>query len=325
MVAAVETMAYANQVPWHGLGKPVTNNLTPAQMLKAAQLDWTVSKRETFFKAASGKHTPMPGEFALVRDKDEFLLSNVGATYKPVQNADAMDFFKKFVTAGKMKMETAGSLWGGRYVWGLARLGHDFRLGKNDEVRGYLLMMNPHILGKAMVMQFTPIRVVCWNTLTFALGSNLKGDAGAFRMFHSTVFNDRVKKQAEEALGLASDQMGEFRQAAESLVKKKIKPKAIEQYFCDVLEYDPETKQVKAKGEQAAREPVMLPKFRTAYEEAPGAQMATAQGTYWGALNAVTRVIDHETGKDRGTALRNAWIGYTAKMKRRALGLALAA
>ena len=33
MAHAVETMAYAGEVPWHGLGKQVLPDLTPEQML----------------------------------------------------------------------------------------------------------------------------------------------------------------------------------------------------------------------------------------------------------------------------------------------------
>lgn len=45
MAHLVETMAYAGEVPWHGLGVKVDDNLSPHEMMKAAGLDWTVSKR----------------------------------------------------------------------------------------------------------------------------------------------------------------------------------------------------------------------------------------------------------------------------------------
>lgn len=318
MTDAVETMAYANEVPWHGLGNKVTNNLSPEQMLKSAQLDWTVSKQGLYFKKKDGSEEKIPDKYVLVRDSDQSPLTMVGSTYKPVQNDVAMEFFKKFVVAGKMKMETAGSLWNGRYIWGLARLGTDFTLGKSDDVQGYLLMCQPHVHGKAMVMQFTPIRVVCWNTLSFALGSNLKGKPGAFRMPHSQVFNDAVKSKAEEALGLATGQMEEFQQAAALLCKKKVTEPKVEEYFCEVLKFDK-----KAAEKEGAREPLMLPKFRAALTHAPGQQMPTALGTWWGAVNAVSYVIDHQTGRERSTSLRNAWLGHTAGIKRDALSLAL--
>jgi phage/plasmid-like protein (TIGR03299 family) len=331
MADRVETMAYANEVPWHGFGFKVNDDLTPAQMLKAAKLDWTVSKRPTYFQNAKGVYTQIKEDFVLVRDSDEKRLANVGSVYKPVQNAEAMEFFAKFVKAGHMKMETAGSLWDGRYVWGLARIGKDFNLGgkTKDQVAGYLLMASPHVRGKAMIMQFTPIRVVCWNTLNFALGSGLHGKAGAFRMWHSQKFDDAMKARAETTLGLAQTQMGEFEQAALLLTKARAKPSDVEDYFCEVLKFNPKAKAAakarkkKAEEEQAAKEPRKLEHFRQALTHAPGSALPTATGTWWGALNAVTYVVDHNEGRERSTALRSAWLGTSAVLKRRALDLAI--
>ena len=48
MAHEIETMAWAGDVPWHGLGIEVTPDLTPVQMMQAAELDWTVSKRPAY-------------------------------------------------------------------------------------------------------------------------------------------------------------------------------------------------------------------------------------------------------------------------------------
>jgi phage/plasmid-like protein (TIGR03299 family) len=331
MAHGIETTAWKGEKPWHGLGVEVTQDLSPAEMMQAAGLDWTVSKRKVYF-AESGddkaKHKAFPGKFVLTRDSDNQPLDVVGETYKPVQNADAFEFFKKFTDAGHMTMETAGSLWTGRYVWALARLGKDFKLGKNDEVRGFLLLSQPHVHGKAMLMQFTAIRVVCWNTLTFAIGADLRGKGSAFRMPHSTKFDESVKMAAEEALGISHKQMDTFKDAATLLSKKKIGDEAVKEYFTEVLQYKPvdpnKAKKLNKKGEeQEARTPRLLPKFLEALETSPGAAMVTAKGTLWGAVNAVTFTIDHEDGRERSTALRNAWLGHKANIKRRALDLAL--
>jgi phage/plasmid-like protein (TIGR03299 family) len=305
-------MAYAGEVPWHGLGVNVKDNMTPEQMQKAAKLDWTVSKRRMSFLRADGKTEEIKGEYALVRDSDEQVLTTVGATYKPVQNSQAFDFFKKFTKAGHMKMETAGSLWGGRYVWALARLGKDFSVGKTDEIRPYLLICSPHVHGRSLLMQYTAIRVVCWNTLTMAVGANVKGDGTGFRMPHSRDFSVEASV-AEQALGLMVQQTDDFKEASNFLAKKKAKADEIDKFFLEVL-------RVK---DDAKKTPIALPKFRAALNHAPGAQLSTAKGTWWGALNAVTYVIDHETGRERATSLRNAWVGHTAGIKRRALALAL--
>ena len=94
-------------------------------MLVAAGLDWTVSKRRLWAEA-DNTAIQVPGYFGLTRDKDNHVLSIVGSKYKPVENTDAMDFFNRFVSAGEMQMETAGSLHNGQYIWGLAKIEQDF-------------------------------------------------------------------------------------------------------------------------------------------------------------------------------------------------------
>lgn len=315
----VETMAYAGQKPWHGLGEKVSQDMSPAQMLKAAKLDWTVSKRQMYFKTKTDKEQTVDGASVLIRDSDETVLSTVGATYKPVQNALAFEFFQKFTDAGHMKMETAGSLADGKYVWALARLAEDFNVGKGDAVIPYLLLCSPHIYGKSLIMQYTPTRVVCWNTLSMALGANMKGGSSAFRMPHSQSFEVK-REEAEGVLKLCIAQNNEFKEAAKVLSKKKVSKEKADEFFCTLLGFDPRD----SKGKDAPkRVPVMLPKFRESLTHAPGAQLSTAAGTWWGAVGAVTYVIDHETGRERTTALRNAWIGHTSTIKRRALSLAL--
>ncbi len=319
----VETMAYANEVPWHGLGHKVTNALTPEEMCAAAQIDWTVSKRPAFYKNAAGEFLPTPNEFALVRDSDDKFLSAVGSSWKPNQNIDAISVFKKFVTAGKMKMETAGSLVDGKYVWALAKLGIDYTVGKDDEVTGYLLMSNPHVLGKSILYKTTAVRVVCWNTFSLALGANLKGNGAAFRVPHSQKFNVEA---AEVAVALATNTMEELKLASNLLAKKKAKPDRVEQYWGELLQYDPKKakkKTVKGEPTDENKEPDMLKQFRLALESGPGADLGTARGTWWGAFNSVTRVLDFEIGNKRDTALKAAWFGGKAALKVEAFQKAL--
>ena len=46
MAHQVETMAYAGEVPWHGLGVKVIDDLTPEQMMQKAGVDWSVEKQD---------------------------------------------------------------------------------------------------------------------------------------------------------------------------------------------------------------------------------------------------------------------------------------
>lgn len=318
----IESMAYAGEVPWHGLGRHVSHGMTVDEMLEAAGLNWTVSKRPVYL----GTDKPnifrtIPNQFALVRDTDEAILSMCKKEYNPVQNSEAMDFFRKFCEAGNMKLETAGSLKGGKFVWALAKLNVDFQVAGNDNLQGYLLLMSPHVVNYSMLIQFTPVRVVCWNTLSLALGASLRGSKNAFRMVHTAKFDDRMKALAEQTLGLATGQMQEFGEAAKMLAQVQVTPTDARQFFYEVLQVPANDVELMEAGEK------QLPKVLKAFEEArlkaPGQNLLTAQDTLWGAFNAVTYVTDHERLTNRDNRLFSAWFDSGALAKRRALDLAM--
>ena len=169
MAHMVETMAYSGSVPWHGLGVAVSNDLTPTQMMQKAGLDWRVDEVDCFIKTRNGD--VKTGQKALVRSTDDRILTTVGENWNPVQNSDAFEFFSEYVMAGDMEMHTAGSLKDGQMVWALAKVKESFELFKGDTVESYLLFSNPHQYGKSIDIRFTPIRVVCNNTLTLSLDS----------------------------------------------------------------------------------------------------------------------------------------------------------
>lgn len=331
---AVETMAYRAEggLPWHGLGEPVANNMTTREMLVKAGLDWTVSKQPLYFptKQEDGKWKMrvVPDEFALIRDSDQTVLDTVGSNFKPVQNADIFDFFKRFVEAGDMQLETAGSLKGGRFTWCLARINESFTVGKKgygDETRGYLLLSAPHQFGFSLTAALTPVRVVCWNTINYALGAKLDGTAGqntaSFRMVHSREFNDNVKSEAERALGLAHEGMSTFSHTASMLSEIGAKDDDVTDYFHQVLRLEvDEAEQQEQEPEEEHRN---VKRFRESLISAPGADLPTAKGTWWGAFQATTHTVDHVLGRTNDNRLYSAWYGRGSTIKRRALELAV--
>ena len=338
MAHNIETMAYAGEVPWHGLGKAVDSNMTPAQMLEAAGLDWSVSKRPAYTvdkpntwniidPTGEASFIRAPEDYFLVRDSDNKILSKCGEGYVPFQNHEVMDFFKRFTEAGDMTMETAGSLKEGRNIWGLAKLTDQFRLAGDDEVKRYLLLNNSHQVGKAMTIMFTPIRVVCNNTLTQAL--NMEGNR--FRVLHLQMFDEEIIKAAEEALGISGKQMNYFKEQAEFLASKSYKQVDVENYVAEL--FQPQLLIDRGKAERAlGLEPLSLrDEFKNtaelvyeAIETSPGSDMRSAKGTWWGALNGVTYVMDHQKRSHaEGNALHSAWFGSGAKTKNTALTKAL--
>tara|TARA_Y100000004_G_scaffold68510_1_gene76878 strand:+ start:776 stop:1780 length:1005 start_codon:yes stop_codon:yes gene_type:complete len=328
MAHNIETMAWTGDKPWHGLGIEVAPDLTPEEMLKAAQLEWTVTKRPAYTLTDPQWHEDVgvmqaDGHHFITRDSDNRILSHCGDDYIPIQNEDIFKFFKKFTEAGHMTMDTAGSLRDGAEIWGLAKIAADFKLAGGDEVKGYLLINQPHVAGKAMTIKFTPIRVVCNNTLTMALADG----GAAFRMPHIKEFDTSVQSAAEEALGLSERRVKEFQEQAEFLASKQFKSESLMNYIAEL--YQPSILVEKAK---AANDDFIIQEHFNKTSElvlssvdlSPGASMKSAKGTWWGALNGATYVEDHQRRSTAvGNSLHSAWFGAAANRKAKALNKAL--
>lgn len=309
MAHMIETMAYAGAVPWHGLGNAVSPNLLPEEILKEAELDWTVEKAQ--LQTIDG--IKIPDKYALIRSTDRKPFGVCTGKYIPSQNSDTFSFFDKFVKAGRMTMETAGALDGGARVWALARMNQgDFALANDDKVESFLLLCSPHVPGKSLTIMHTPIRVVCHNTLTMALAGADKSEAGEglFKMRHTQFFGQEIQKQAEIALGLSAEQMQTYRESAEFLTSKRITDDSLNQYFTDLFK--------KSENVDMQR---TLDKLNDAYARQPG--FDKSPNTWWTAFNAVTFHIDHIAGLNQNNRIRNAWFGQAAGVKRRALSLAI--
>ena len=309
----VETMAYAGKTPWHGLGNKVEDNLTPQQMLKAAGLEWQVQKKPVYH-LTDKSYVKSDKWNILVRSDNNKILGPCGNNYVPIQNSEVFSFFEKFTKGGKMKMDTAGSLDDGRHVWGLASIKDGFSVTKGDDVEGYLLISHPHQWGKALTIMFTNIRVVCNNTITAALNDT---KATKFRMPHVQAFSEEVQWRAQEALGLAKTHMKEFKEQAQFLAKKKYKEEALIEFIHRQFDKNKVFDNKVAIKDQWSQTSSRI--YQLVHKQ-PGAKLS--EGTWWSALNAVTYHADHEAGRDRNAALRSAWFGSKAVVKRNALKLA---
>lgn len=306
MVDGVAQMAYRSSQgkPWHGLGNPVSDTMTPIEMMQAAGVDWTVSKFDSFIEF-NGNRVPT-GQQSLVRDTDGKILTQVGPGWNPVQNIEAFEFFTDFVSKGDMIMDTAGSLKGGRIVWALADVRDGFTVFGGDEVKGYLLFSNPHLYGKSIDVRFVLTRVVCNNTIVVAL--NEKGQPSV-RVNHRSLFDaERVK----ELLGISHRKVETYKEAAEFLGSKQYIKSDLENYFGEIFGKSNKDNEVLSPTANRAMDVI---------ETQPGAEFN--RGSWWQALNAVTYLCDHELGRSNDTRLTSAWFGSNSKRKVDALNLAV--
>jgi phage/plasmid-like protein (TIGR03299 family) len=310
MAHMIETIAYAGEVPWHGLGTKVPADLSPAQMLDKAGLNWTVEKTPAFANIG-GKQVSV-GWSALTRSSDNSILSVVSNDWNPVQNSEAFEFFDEYCRVGDMEMHTAGSLKDGQIVWGLAKVKDSFDLFKGDQVDSYLLFTNPHKFGQCIDVRFTPIRVVCNNTLTLSLSQ--KSDR-VVKKNHRTEFNAAEVKQT---LGIATEKLAKYKEMAAFLGSKRYTEETAKQYFNTVF---PVIAYNKEKGPQRKELSKSATRALEVLDTQPGARFA--EGSWWQAFNAVTYLTDHEIGRSQDTRLQSAWFGANKNLKIKALETAV--
>ena len=313
MINGQASMAYAKRnemdVPWHGLGVAVDGDLTPLQMLEAAGLDWRVNTQPCF-TMIDDKRVKI-GKQALVRDRDNKILDIISDDWKPMQNEDAFTFFNEFVASGDMSMETAGSLKGGKIVWALAAVKESFELfGGKDKVDAYLHFTNPHSYGQSIDVRFTPIRVVCNNTLTLSLRTQSKN---MVRVNHRREFDPELVK---ETLGVAKNKLQDYKEMAEFLSTKRYTDESIVEYFTRIFP----VMSSKANPRKDLSKSASLALGEVLHSQ-PGAELG--EGTFWAAFNTVTYMTDHLIGRSADTRLQSAWYGTNQGLKTKALELAM--
>ncbi len=306
MTAAVETMAWAGEVPWHGLGNRVDANTSPEDMEKAAGLDWKVHLSPLYAEAPNGDVIEVPDRFALIRDKDNKVLTVAGSRWKPLQNADMLGFMRDYVAAGGATLETAGSLHGGKIVWGLANLNHSFEVTKGDKVNGYLLFTSPHEVGKSILLSTTSVRVVCQNTMTIAM----RQGTVEYRQSHIHDFDvDAAKaaiENAHECLDRAAKQaktLSKLKLGIEDAVKKVLVPVM----FPEIAEDDEMLTHIMNQETQ----PKNLQQIIHTINTGPGATPENG----WGVLNGITHWCDHVAGRSSSTRLFRSWVGDLRQLK----------
>ena len=305
----VEQMAYAGEVPWHGLGTKVPNNISIDDMLEQSGLNWTVSKQDMYWLNKSEEFnisSLISDKQLLIRDTDNMQLDVVGRNWNPVQNHEAFDFFRQWIEEGDMEMHTAGSLMNGKLTWVLAKVNDTFDVVPNDPIESYMLFSNPHQFGHSLNIRFTPTRVVCNNTLQMALSKHKSG----LTLNHRSKFNaDEVKT----AMGLVTEAMDTYKTASKFLASKQVSSVDMNDYFKHLF-----PQRDKQQGNLPSRN---HKKAMRAVWDQPGRNQGF--GTWWHAFNTVTYLYDHEIGRNTESRLRSNWYGNAALEKRKAFKKAL--
>lgn len=224
---------------WHKLGQVFDGPMTVEQALELSHADYQVELRPVIalspeiqeLMEKEEKIDPdlllslvIPNRKATMRMDKTKALGVVSDQYGVVQNADAFKFIDTICT-GEMGnshvpvIETAGVLGQGERVFITAKFPEQIRLDNKGEdiVEMYVVFTTSHDGTGAVNCLVTPTRVVCNNTLNFAMSHNV----GKISLRHSSGIMNR--------LDLANKENAEF--AYKALNMYNIYKKSMEERF----------------------------------------------------------------------------------------------
>jgi phage/plasmid-like protein (TIGR03299 family) len=257
---------------------------------------------------------------AVVRTDSKEVLGVVGNSYQPIQNHQCFGFLDSVVADGQINYHTAGALGSGERIWMLAKLPKTIRItGSDDITEQFLLLSNSHNGGSSLRVFFTPIRVVCANTLGAA---ERRGRKQGVSIHHRGDLNVAKVGEAQKILGLASRFYDDLESKINHLANVSLTNAQLESYFKQLYPDPIETKSNRTKNVRA--------ELTRLFEEGLGQDIPQIRHSAWAAFNAVTEYIDHHRstrGKSesdiRSNRLKSAWFGSGAQMKCRAWDLAM--
>ena len=287
----------SNKKPWDGIGVEVNGSLSSREMLYKAKLDWEVSK--------------IPSQ----RPKSH-------------SNQETFRFYKAYFDSGNAEIDTVGSLDGARIIWALARLNEKITLPGDDELQGYILLASRHEDREKIEIQFLTVRSACNSMLKISSKARPTVKNSFRRVFKSTLpflsesaqrFDEEMTQKANTTIEMGCTAISNFAKTAQDLVDKNVNEKIAEKYMTEVFKPDPLKNEGKAAEEQAKEN---AKSALDAFGSAPGQNLKSTQMTAWGLLTAVTYTADR-LGKTPDSRLRQSWFGPNAKIKKRALELAL--
>lgn len=309
----VQSMAYVNETPWHGLGNQLASNQPLEVWARQAGMNWTIESSEVRFvsgNAGLGAIHAFPDQRVLYRSDTKAPLSVVSSRYQIVQPSEVLEFYRDLTEVGGFALETAGVLKDGKKLWALAKTGQSGLLKGRDKVEGYLLLATACDGTLATTVQFTSVRVVCNNTLQIALGNG----SGAVKVPHRSQFDGQAVKRQ---LGIAVSSWDAFMVRTKALAERKVSDAAAEAFFRRVLTY-PATNNGDREG-TVINERAIKAVGALYAGQGKGADLPSAAGTAWGLVNSITEYVDHHRRARSDDHRRDAaWFGQGAQLKQKA-------
>lgn len=308
---------------WHGLGQIVQDYPTSREALEAAGLNYRVEKRKLFtydnqnlFGNADtiALNILVPNYYATIRTDNEAVLGVVGRDYEVVQNVDAFAFFDAIVGGDGIQYETAGALGRGERIFITAKLPGYIKVANDDLIEKFLFLTTSHDGFGSITAAFTPVRIVCNNTLNAAL----KNSSNAIKIRHTVNAKERLE-EAHKVMGISNGLSQQMEAIFNHWAKVQITDKEVRKLISLALTPNKEVLQKVRAGKEDEVSSRCSNLCDAVYEynlTSPTQQTETTKGTVFGAYNALTGYFQNvKAYKDDEAKLRSLLYGGTAQTK----------
>lgn len=275
-------MAYRGETPWHGHGQVIEEGDSLETIQEKGGMNYKVLRSKVRYPTErdGGGVIEMPEQHVLWRSDTKAALGIVSDGYKVVQPSEQVEFFRELVEMAGFKIETLGTLQGGKKAWVMATMGDAQNIIGSDLIRPYMMVATSFDGSTATTVSNVATRAVCANTIRIALSE--KGNRSV-KVSHKSVFNaDEVKKK----LGALPSEFTRFIHQSRELARMQISPSEAEAMTRTLLEEPLD--QDDAKESHGLR--TILNLFNGGQK---GYDLPGVRNTAWGWLNAVTEYADH--------------------------------
>ncbi|TXF78873.1 DUF932 domain-containing protein [Chryseobacterium sp.] len=312
---------------WHNLGQVVQEYPTSEEAIKFAGLDYEVEKSALFTKGSgiienkdgliiTDSELEVPDYFANIRTDNNIVLGVVGKDYQIIQNREAFSFFDSIVGSGNgILYETAGALGNGERIFITAKLPDYIRVGNGDDItEKYIFLTTSHDGSGSITAAFTPVRIVCQNTLN----ASLKNMSNVVRIRHTAGAKQRLEN-AHKVMGLANNLSIELEARFNHWAKINVTDIEVKKLIQLSLCPNKETLKQLQKGNTDDLSTVFKNTVEDAFAYAmisENQQMETTKGTLFGAYNAVSGYFQNvRSYKNNEAKLQSIVLGGTAQLK----------
>lgn len=225
------------QPAWHMKGIVSDKYETSHEVLQNSGLGYTVEKLPNTHIFPNREQVVSDTYFFTYRtDTKQVLGSSVGKEYTIIQNMDAFAFFDAIAGENGIFFETADALGKGERIFITAKLPKYIKVGNDDLIDQYLFLTSSHDGSGSITAAFTPVRIVCNNTLNAAL----RNCSNVVRIRHTENAKERLS-EAHKVMGMVNTAAPLIEQVFNAMAKVNITDKEVRKLIEKALCLNQET------------------------------------------------------------------------------------